>query len=181
MSQLRNHLQFTLQNRLRAFKESLRLGALGKRVYIDKNIELLRFPKNIYINDDVIIKEGARLCACNIDAKIIIGKRTTIGYHTFIFASSGVEIGKDCLIAPFVYIVDSNHKTERGKKINTQPNISSPINIGDDVWIASSVTILKGINIGNGAIIAANSVLNKDVGEFEIWGGTPAKKIGIRE
>lgn len=181
MSQFRENLHFGIINRLRALYQKSRLGYLGKRVYFDKRVELMRFPINIYVDNDAVIKEGARICSCNNDAIIRIGERTTIGYHTFIFASSGIEIGNDCLIAPFVYIVDSNHQAERSQNINLQPNISNPIKIGDDVWIASSVTILKGVNIGDGAIIAANSVINKDIGNYEIWGGTPAKKIGERE
>lgn len=181
MTQLRQHLKFTWKHRLRAFKEGNRLGYIGKRVHIDKGVEFMRFPKNIQIDDEVILKEGARICACNKDAFIKIGKRTTIGYHTFIFSSSSIHIGDDCLIAPFVYLVDSNHQIERDILINKQPNVVSPIIISNDVWIASSVTILKGVKIGEGAIIAANSVVNNDIPPYEIWGGSPARKIGERE
>ena len=141
----------------------------------------MRFPKNIYLEDDVVIKEGARICACNEHAVIKIGKRTTIGYHNFIFASASIEIGDDCLIAPFVYLVDSNHKIDKSTKINLQPNETAPIKIGNDVWIASNVTVLKGVIIEDGAVIAANSVLNQSVPAYEIWGGSPAKKIGERK
>lgn len=181
MSQLRKHLKFSWRNRWRSIREGSRIGYLGKNVFIDKNVELLRYPKNISIGDEVVLKEGTRICTCNSSSVIKIGQRTTIGYHNYIFSSEKIEIGNDCLIAPFVYIVDSDHQAERSKKINIQPNFSKPIKIGNDVWIASSVTILKGVIIGDGAIIAANSVVNKDVGDYEIWGGTPAKKIGIRE
>lgn len=150
-------------------------------MYIDRNVRLMRFPKNISIQDEVMLKEGARICACNHEAKISIGKRTTIGYHNFIFASEKIEIGDDCLIAPLVYIVDSNHRILRNTRINQQLNVTAPIKIENDVWIASNVTILKGVIIEEGAVIAANSVVNQNVGRYEIWGGTPAKKIGERE
>ena len=181
MSQLRKHLKYSIKNKYRSLIQSFRLKKLGKSVFIDKNVRLLRFPKMISIDDEVVIKEGVRICACNNKATISIGKRTTVGYHTFIFCSESIEIGDDCLIAPFVYIVDSDHKMEKFEKINKQDNISAPIKIGEDVWIASNVTILKGVTIGDGAIIAANSVVNKDIPSFEIWGGTPAKKISERE
>jgi acetyltransferase-like isoleucine patch superfamily enzyme len=180
-SQLRKHLKFTLAVRMRVLRHSFRLGKIGKSVFIDTNVQLLRYPKNISIGDDVVIKEGARICSCNEKAKISIGKRTTVGFNTFIYSSDKIEIGDDCLIAPFVYIVDSDHKAAKGEKINVQGNVTAPIRIGDDVWIASNVTILKGVHIGEGAIIAANSVVNKDIAPYEIWGGTPAKKIGNRE
>jgi acetyltransferase-like isoleucine patch superfamily enzyme len=53
--------------------------------------------------------------------------------------------------------------------------------VGNDVWIASNVTILKGVHIADGAVIAANSVVNCNVGPYEIWGGSPARKIGERQ
>ena len=125
-------------------------------------------------------KEGTKICACNDKAEVRIGKNTTIGYYNFIFASKSIVIGDDCLIAPFVYIVDSNHKADKATMINLQDNEVSEILIGDDVWIASNVTILKGVTIGDGAIIAANSVVNKDVEAYSIYGGSPAKRIGER-
>lgn len=181
MSQLRKHLKFDWKVRLRQWRFAKRIGYLGRNVFIDKNVEFQRFPKNIFIEEDVVLKEGTRICACNEKALISIGKRTTIGFHNFIFASESISIGDDCLIAPFVYMVDSNHIAMKGININLQGNDTSPILIGNDVWIASNVTILKGVRISNGAIIAANSVVNKDIPENEIWGGSPAKKIGIRE
>lgn len=179
-NQLRKYLRFTWLNRWRAIVQSFRLGKLGKDVFIDKNVELLRFPKNIFIEDNVVFKEGARVCSCNPGAVITIGKNTTVGYHTFIFASARIDIGEDCLVAPFVYLVDSNHRIDRNKKINEQGNETAPIKIGNDVWIASNVTVLKGVTIGDGAVIAANSVVNTDVPPYEIYGGSPAKKIGER-
>lgn len=179
--QLRNNTKITLLNIIRRLKQSFRLGKLGKNVFIDKNVFLLRFPKNIYINDDVFLKSGANICACNSSAKIYIGSRTTIGFYTFIYASEKITIGNDCSIAPFVYIVDSDHKTKRSLKLNQQSNITSKITIGDDVWIGTGSKILKGVNIGNGAIIAAGSVVNKDVEPYSIVGGIPIKTISYRQ
>nr|WP_267298284.1 acyltransferase [Parachryseolinea silvisoli] len=180
MSQLRKHLTFTWRHRWRAFWQRRRLGHLGRRVHIDKSVEFMRYPHNISVGNDVVVKEGARICSCNANAIVSIGDRTTVGYHTFIFASAKIVIGDDCLIAPFVYLVDSNHQMARGSRINEQPNETAPITIGRDVWIASNVTILKGVTIGDGAVIAANSVVNADVAPYAIYGGSPAKKIGER-
>lgn len=180
MSQLRQHLKFTWKHKLRAFLNKQKLGALGNGVHIDKLVEFMRFPQNIFIGNDVVVKEGARICSCNKDAVIEIGDRCTIGYHNFIFASNKISIGNDCLIAPFVYLVDSNHQIARAELINKQPNETAPIVIEDGVWLASNVTVLKGVTIGRGAVVAANSVVNKSIPAFEIWGGSPAKKIGER-
>lgn len=181
MNQLRKHLKYKLIHKIRRFKASLKLKNCGKRVFIENNVKLLRFTKNIEIESNVVLKEGVRICACNADAQISIGENTTVGYHNFIFASSSITIGKNCLIAPFVYIVDSNHTISKDQLINLQPNVTEKIIIEDDVWLASNVTILKGVKIGKGAVIAAGSVVNKDVEPYAIYGGTPAKKIGERE
>ena len=181
MSQLRKHLKFSLRNKWRAFKWGSKLAVLGESVWIDKRVEFMRFPSNISVGDAAVIKEGARLCACNEQAEVKIGKRTTIGYHTFIFASASISIGDDCLIAPFVYLVDSDHSIKKGVNINLQANSFQSISIGNDVWLASNVTILKGVTIGDGAVVAANSLVNKDIGPNEIWAGSPAKKISDRK
>ena len=181
VSQLRKYIKHSWLHRLRSFIQSFHLGEIHSNVYLDSNIKFMRFPKNIYIKPNVVIKEGVRICSCNDKAIINIGQNTTIGYNTFIFASEKITIGNNCLIAPFVYLVDSNHKIQKDKYINSQPNETAEINISDDVWVSSNVTILKGVSIGKGAVVAANSVVNKSIPEYEIWGGSPAKKIGERK
>jgi len=171
----------TWRVKLRQWIQSNRLGALGKDVYLDKAVELMRFPKNIYLDDQVVVKSGAHLCACNDASTIKIGKRTTIGYHSFIFSSEGIEIGDDCLIAPFVYIVDSDHGIAKAQPINQQANTTAKIKIGNDVWIGTGAKILKGVTIGDGAVVAASAIVKEDVLPYDIVGGIPAKKIGARE
>lgn len=180
-SQLRKHLNFTWRNRWRAFRQKTRIAFLGKDVFIDKNVELLRFPKNISIDDYAVIKEGARICSCNEVAKIHIGKNTTIGFHTFVYASDRIEIGDNCLIAPFTYIVDSDHSIKKGELINRQPNATAAVRIGNDVWIGTGAKILKGTTIEDGAVIAAGAVVSGQVLANEIFGGIPAKKISERK
>lgn len=65
--------------------------------------------------------------------------------------------------------------------MNAQPNISSPIQIGDDVWIGVQAVILAGVTIGDGAIVAAGAVVHENVKPYAIVGGVPAKVIGERQ
>lgn len=180
MNQLRQHLKFGLAQLFRAWRQRRRLGALGERVWIDRRVALLRYPQNIEIGNDVVLKEGAQLCACNDRASIRIGARTTVGFYTFLYASERIEIGADCMIAPFVYLVDSNHGTEPDRPMNTQPNMTAPIVIGDDVWIGVHSVILKGVTIGNGAIVAAGAVVKDHVPPYATVGGVPARILGER-
>ena len=106
-------------------------------------------------------------------AKVKHGKNVLIGEN--------VTIGSNCLIAPFVYIIDDNHQTKKGININLQDHDKEPIIIGNDVWIGTRSTILKGVKIGDGAVVASGSVVTSDVEENAIYGGIPAKKISDRK
>ncbi len=180
-AQLRKHLKPTIFHKYRRLKQRNRLGKLGRDVFIDKDVSLLRYPKNIAIENQVVLKKGANICACNEKAKIAIGERTTVGFYTFIYASNGISVGSDCLIAPFVYIVDSDHSIIKGIRINQQQNKTAPITINDDVWISTGAKILRGVTIGKGAVIAAGAIVTTDVPENAIFGGIPAKQIGERK
>lgn len=180
-NQLRKHLNFDPDHRERLAHYKKALGNCGNNVFFDKNIEIMRYPENIFIGNNVVIKEGAKICTCNENAKIHIGDNTTIGYHTFIFASDSITIGNDCLVAPFVYIVDSDHSIEKNALINEQPNINRPINIKADVWLATGAKILKGVTIEQGGVVAAGAVLSSNVAPYQIFGGIPAKKISDRK
>lgn len=180
VNQFRQHNPYRLIHRVRRWWQALRLGRCGARVRIERGVRLLRFPRGIHLADEVALKEGANVCACNHGAVVSIGARTTIGHYTFIYASERIEIGADCLIAPFVYIVDSDHEMRRDRPINRQPNVTAPIVIGNDVWIATGARILKGVSIGDGAVIAAGAVVTDPVPPYAIVGGIPARAIGER-
>jgi len=176
----RESLNYTIPVYFRLFINIIRLKSCGSKVFFDKNVTIMRYKKNVSIGSNCVLKEGVKICPCNANAKISIGKNTSIGYNTYIFASKNIEIGNDCMIAPFVYIVDSDHSIKKGINMNQQPNLVSPIKIGDDVWIGSHVTVLRGVTIENGAVIGTNSVVNKNVGKDEVFAGIPAKKIYSR-
>lgn len=87
----------------------------------------------------------------------------------------GVIIGANVMIAPNVVIVAFNHVFERlAIPMSKQGKDEGQIVIGDDVWIAANCTIGKGVTIGDGSIIAANSFVNKDIPPNSVAGGVPA-------
>lgn len=178
--QLRKHLKPTLFSRWRYWQQSRRLGYCGPGIHFERDVHLMRYPQNISLGANMVVKTGARICACNEKAQVSIGENTTFGYHTFLFASERITIGANCLIAPFVYLVDSDHSIARDQLINRQPNQTAPIEIGDDVWIGTGAKILKGVRVGTGAVIAAGALVKDDVEPYSIVGGIPAKKISER-
>lgn len=107
---------------------------------------------------------------------ISIGKGTIIGDHAFLDGRAPLTIGKHVDITSYVLIYNSEHD------INAQDlhAILAPVEIGDYVFIGPRVTILPGVKIGKGAVIAAGAVVTKDVEDFAIVGGVPAKVIGER-
>jgi acetyltransferase-like isoleucine patch superfamily enzyme len=178
--QMRTHLPPKFLQKFRWLWQKMRGVNISPTVCLFSSVSLLRFPRRISLSANVVIKSGAHLCPCRIDAQIAVGARTTIGFQTFVYASQAIEIGEDCMIAPFVYIVDSDHGVLAAMPMNQQPNQTKPIRIGNDVWIGAHAVILAGSTICDGAIVAAGAVVRGYVGPGSIYGGVPARKLGER-
>jgi acetyltransferase-like isoleucine patch superfamily enzyme len=159
---------------------ALKSARVGAAVYVERNVELQRHPELVHIGAEAILKEGVRICPTNPGALVRIGERSTVGHHTFIFASTLVDVGPDCLLAPFCYLVDANHSVVAGTNINRQRLRSAPIVLERDVWLGTRVVVLPGVRIGAGAVVAAGAVVTKDVAPNVIVGGVPARPIGLR-
>jgi len=102
-----------------------------------------------------------------------IGNGSYLNRNTLIVCEKRIDIGKNCKIAWDVVIMDSDLHP-----INSEPIVNKSVIIEDNVWIGCRSIILKGVTIGEGAVVAAGSVVTKDIPAFTIWGGAPAKFIG---
>lgn len=108
------------------------------------------------------------------------GKNITIGKDVFINSGchfqdqGGIEIGDGALIGHSVVLATINHAIAPSEK---RKNYYAPIKIGNNVWIGSNATILPGVTIGEWAVVAAGSVVTKDVAPYTIVGGIPARVI----
>lgn len=114
------------------------------------------------------------------DALIQIGEDTGISGAT-ICAATTITIGKRCLLGANVVISDNDFHplapTDRRYNNDEDAIASSPITIGDDVFLGLGAIILKGVTIGNGSIIGAGSVVTKDVPKLAIAAGNPARIV----
>lgn len=117
-----------------------------------------------------------------ISGRFEMGQGSSIAQNCTISGENeGVLIGKNVMIAPNVVIVAFNHGyMDRDVPMLRQKNTEATVVIEDNVWIASNCTIGKGVQIGTGSIIAANSFVNKNIPPNSIAGGVPAKVIKTR-
>lgn len=127
---------------------------------------------NINIESNAYIGNGAN---------IRIGNHSSIGCRCYL--QGAVNIGSDVMMAPEVMIFRTNHNTDRLDIPMTQQGATKPsvLIIADDVWIGARAMILPSCSkIGRGAVIAAAAVVTKDVPDFAIVGGNPARFIRMR-
>ncbi|MEH8230664.1 DapH/DapD/GlmU-related protein [Aeromonas veronii] len=114
--------------------------------------------------------------------KLKIGERCQVNDYVHIGCINSVIIGDDVLIASKVFITDHNHGSFPDEHEISLPPISrkltsEPVIIGDKVWLGEGVLVLSGTKIGNGSIIGAGAVVTKDIPEYSIAVGNPAKVI----
>lgn len=113
---------------------------------------------------------------------ISIGNEVELGFNTVIYATRSVKIGNQVSIAAHCYIIDSNHGIARNAPIRKQTStVKGEVVIEDDVWLGAGVKVLSGVHIGKGAVIGAQSLVNKDIPDYAIAVGVPAKVIGYRK
>lgn len=110
-----------------------------------------------------------------------IGRKCTFGGKNTINCYERVEIGDECLFADDIYIVDFDHwYLDPHMSIRSQGIRKEPIVLGPNVWVAEKATILRGVNIGMGAVVGAMSLVTRDVPEYAVVGGIPARILKYR-
>ena len=114
-------------------------------------------------------------------SQLTIGENTQINRNCFINAGGGVDIGKNVLIGPHVIIYSQNHNYGDSKIcISDQGYTKAKVVIEDDVWLCARSTILPGLRVRKGTVVAAGAVVTKDTEPYSVVAGIPAIKIGQR-
>ncbi|WNC13631.1 sugar O-acetyltransferase [Brevibacillus brevis] len=112
---------------------------------------------------------------CDLGYNIHVGRNFYAGYNCTILDMAEVRIGDDCMIAPNVGIYTAGHSIEPMNRNKT--GYAIPVTIGKNVWIGGHSVILPGVSIGDNSIVAAGSVVTKDVPAHTIVAGNPAKVV----
>lgn len=173
------------------------MGSMGRGVAIGANV-MIRHPHKIHIGNNVVIDDN-----CVLDAKgetnkgleihngvfvgrgtiltchngdIILEDNVNIGFNCVISSLSRIVIKKNHLMAAFCYLVGGDHDSDRTDiPVLLQGRSSKGITIEDNVWLGAGVAVLDGVKVGRDSIIGAHAVVNKDVPDFAISAGVPAK------
>lgn len=106
---------------------------------------------------------------------IRIGRNAFINQNCTMYDLGGIDIGDDVMIGPNVSLITSSHPIEPSRR--REAVIAKPIVIGKNVWIAANVTIIGGVSVGENSVIAAGSVVTRDVFPDSLYAGNPARKV----
>jgi acetyltransferase-like isoleucine patch superfamily enzyme len=123
------------------------------------------------LGDQVYVYRDVSFFLDGEGATIEVGDRTYLNRRTEIVAMEKVTIGRDCLISWDVSIADTDYHQVDGAPA------TAPVSIADLVWIGARATVLKGVTIGEGAIVAAGAVVTQDVPPRTLAAGVPARVV----
>ncbi len=155
--------------------------SLGNDVFIPRTVQIRGNDRGrIIIGDSVSIESWARLAVAH-DATLKVGNRVGIGPYNIFNAFDDLTVGDETMFGPFVNINCADHGIELGKPMREQMGTYAPVTIGRDCWLGALVVVLKGVTIGDGAVIGAGSVVTRDIPPYTIAAGVPAKVIRERE
>jgi acetyltransferase-like isoleucine patch superfamily enzyme len=178
------------------------LGACGRNVTFGQNV-VLRHPHKIRIGNDVVVDDNVLLDAKGLDnhgivledgvfigrntifscknGDIHLGERANVGFNCEIFAADEVRVGKDVMLAAYVYLVGGDHMHDRlDIPVSRQGRIGLPINIGDGCWLGAHAVVAGGVDVGEHAIIGAGAIVLETVPAYHIAAGVPAKPVRDR-
>jgi acetyltransferase-like isoleucine patch superfamily enzyme len=165
---------------LRYLFAKVSMGECGSGVRFGQNVTI-GCAQNIKIKKNVTFDRGCDLNACG--GTLTIGSDCKFNRNVSLNASvaGNISFGKNCIIGPGVSLRSSNHiSSELNIPIMHQGHENGCITIGNNVWIGTGAIILPNVNIGDGVIVGAGSVVTKSFSANQVIGGVPAKSIKER-
>ena len=148
---------------------------LGPRVVIE-----IGRSARVHFGRWVWIGHGTKI-RCH-EGEVRIGDKTVMGQECTISAYQHVSIGEQCIIADRVMMIDFDHNVaEVERPIRVQGIYKRDVRVGNNVWIGYGAQILRGVSVGDNAIVGASAVVTKDVPANAVVAGAPARVIRMRE
>ncbi len=134
----------------------------------------IRFGRFVWVGDGTKIR-------CH-EGEVVIGPKTVLGQECTISAFQHVRIGEQCVIADRAMFIDFDHgSAEVERPIRRQGIYKRDVDVGANVWIGYGACILRGVRVGDNAIIGTNTVVTRDVPANAVVGGVPARILRMRE
>lgn len=144
--------------------------SVAKKVYVWKFRKTVRHAgRNLQIQFPLVVVGGGG---------VEIGDDVSIAAFVHIWGACGVRIGNRVMIASHVAITSQTH--DDAAPVMKESHKSAPVVIEDDVWIGAHSVIFPGIRVGEGAVIGAGSIVNKDIPAFAVAAGVPARVMRYR-
>jgi len=155
---------------------------LGRGVFLDHGVYLHACPGGIEIGADTCVMHNAELHVFNFrdlpHAFIRVGRGTFIGESVVIRGQGGVTIGDSVLIAPLAKILAVDHNfADTTRPVIDQGITARGITVEDGAWIGAGAAVLDGVRVGKGAVVGANAVVTRDVPDYTVAVGAPARVI----
>ena len=136
-----------------------------------------------HMGEHGILTAWKKTCAGgDFHPEIVIGQNCSFGEYNHITSTNRIEIGDNLLTGRWVTITDNSHGETDFVTLQQPPLMrivtsKGPVIIGNNVWIGDKATILPGVTIGDGSVIAANAVVTKDVPAYSVVAGNPARVV----
>jgi acetyltransferase-like isoleucine patch superfamily enzyme len=158
----------------RGFFLRYKIDRCGKFLQANKHIQVIKKNCTVELGDYVKIFSNVKLSVTGGEGKALlkIGNHASIGNRTEIHCGKEITIGDNCIIAWDVVIMDWDYH-----RLNGKVPVRKPVHIEDNVWIGCRAIILKGVTIGKGSVVAAGSVVTRDVPPNTLVAGNPAKIV----
>lgn len=165
------------QTEVQNYFQTMETIQIGKNCFIAPEAKLFAEPgRPIVIGDNSFIAADAV-----IHGPVTIGNSVSINHHvTMDGGSKGIYIGDNTRIAAYCQLYAFNHGMQPDKLISAQSTTSLGIYIGCDVWLGANVGVVDGVTIANSAVVGMGSQITRDINEYNIVAGNPARLIGDR-
>jgi len=184
---IKNNFCFLIYNSWISFSTKLLIGENGS-ISIGKKTKIWEYGKILIlksgrciIGKESCIERGSEIVVAD-GAFLSVGDKTGIGSYCNIRCEKQIKVGRNVFIAQFVSIIDGQYEyKDKNVLIGNQGFTGKDVIIGDNVWIGAGAIVLPGVKIGDGAVVAAGSIVTKDIPEYAVAVGSPAKVVDYRK